>query len=391
MADVGDPAHRDDRHPVEGAAARRATAASARRSLAPSTSTTVAAQTRRQVQAVRSSTAHLPPTATPCPRPRQPATDIRLGCTGTGCAGRRGGADSGRVVRWPAALTATDRGAVHRGTERRLASARPARPRGRPTRWQWRPGGRRPGVATAGRAGGSGHPAELPAGAAGTASGCRIAAIASTPSTSRGPGRTTRPSRVDRPDLRVREARRHRRGLRRPRRRGGSRTARRARPPAPRRRSVRPGGLRRAGARAGGHRLAAGGADQVGHPVPGGERRVDPLHDRDPGPRPAGHRRGHRGQPRPQAGDQGRRPAPARRRRAPTARIVSSTSSSVCGSSDSTSARQPRWSSGVGDLAGRQRAHPAQVLGQDQVGVEAGQRARVQGVEVGAGGELPRT
>ena len=84
--------------------------------------------------------------------------------------------------------------------------------------------------------------------------------------------------------------------------------------------------------------------DQVGHPVSGGEGRVDPL-DR---PRPCGRR---------PAGDRGRnvvepalrspatscsaRSAVAGRARRPSP-MVPRTSSSVCGSSEMTSARQPR-------------------------------------------------
>jgi hypothetical protein len=42
----------------------------------------------------------------------------------------------------------------------------------------------------------------------------------------------------------------------------------------------------------------------------------------------------------------------------------------------------------VADVPGRQRADPAQVLSQDQVGIQPGQRPRVQGVQVTARGQL---
>ena len=190
---------------------------------------------------------------------------------------------------------------------------------------------------------GSGDAGERPAGGAGTASGCRIAAIASTPSTSRGPGRTTRPSASIAHTWAPGKRGRRPPGPARPRRRGGTRTASPATTSGLARRRARP----RWSAPTGRPGWAATGSppaarDQVGTQCPARERRVDPLDHRHPGPGPAGDRRRDRGQPGAQAGDQRARPAPARRPRSPTARIVSSTSSRVYGSSDSTSARQPR-------------------------------------------------
>jgi hypothetical protein len=145
--------------------------------------------------------------------------------------------------------------------------------------------------------------------------------------------------------------------------------------------------LHRAGAGAGRDRFSTGGPDQVRYPVSGGERRIHPFHDADPGPGPVRDGRGDGRQPGAQAGHEALRPIGyagagtdgedgvehlvqgvrvQRQHVGPAAEIVQ------C----------------VGDLAGRQGAHPAQVLGQDQFRGERGEGVRVQGVQVGAGRHL---
>ena len=147
---------------------------------------------------------------------------------------------------------------------------------------------RPPPVAHSARLPDPGHGARRGASARPAGAGSRR--CASTPSTSRGPGRTTMPSasiaqtgtpgsaratvarlldgagqvvpaRRDQDDLRARP--------------------RRSPPSCLHRRSPGPGR----------DRLAARGADQVGHPVPGGERRIHPLDDRHPRAAPPGHAR----------------------------------------------------------------------------------------------------
>ena len=66
----------------------------------------------------------------------------------------------------------------------------------------------------------------------------------------------------------------------------------------------------------------------------------------------------------------------------PSVPTEASTSSRVCGSMVSTSAVQPRWASASSTTRDVDRADRAQVLGDDEVGVEAGQRALVEVVEV---------
>ena len=143
---------------------------------------------------------------------------------------------------------------------------------------------------------------------------------------------------------------------------------------------------RRAGAATGSPPAAR---DQVGDPVPGGERRIHPLDDRDPGPRPA-RRRWPR--PRAQPGTQLRRPGASARSgtpvRAPTSenRVQHLVERVRIERQHVGPAAQVAQR--VLDLAGRQRAHPAQVLGQDQVGIQLRQRLRVQGVQVRARRQL---
>ena len=77
---------------------------------------------------------------------------------------------------------------------------------------------------------------------------------------------------------------------------------------------------------------------------------------------------------------------PARPVAAPRVRIEAKTSSRVCGSMVSTSAVQPRWASASSTTDDVDRAHRAQVLGDDEVGVEVGERALVEAIEVLAPG-----
>ena len=133
------------------------------------------------------------------------------------------------------------------------------------------------------------------------------------------------------------------------------------------------------------HRPAPGGGHQVGHPVPGGERRE--VHSSTS-----------------VAGGRARRRPPRRPRRAaaaarddplgggfgpgrpPTVSTDASTSSRLIGSSVTTSARQPRYSSASSttDVDG---AHGTQVLGDDHRRVELGEGPPVEVVEVLAGGD----
>ena len=130
-------------------------------------------------------------------------------------------------------------------------------------------------------------------------------------------------------------------------------------------------------------RLAAGELDHLRDPVAGRERRVGPLQQHHPRPRPRPRRRAGR---RPAAPQRARpaRPRPRRGRwpRPSVQRSRRSTSSRVCGSMVSTSAVQPRWASASSTDRDVDRADRAEVLGDDQVGVQPGQRALVEVVEV---------
>ena len=93
------------------------------------------------------------------------------------------------------------------------------------------------------------------------------------------------------------------------------------------------------------HALAAGELDHLRDPVAGRVRRVGPLQHRDPRARSSGHLGGHRVEPRAQGVDQRRGRRRSRPVTLPRSSTESSTSSRVCGSTVSTSARQPRWAS----------------------------------------------
>ena len=133
-------------------------------------------------------------------------------------------------------------------------------------------------------------------------------------------------------------------------------------------------------------RDAARGADHLGHPVARRERRVGPLQQQRA-------RRGARPHPR-----GARRPGGARRPRTSASRGVAapvaspsgsteaSTPSSRCGSTVRTSAVAAEVREGLLDVGRVHRADRAEVLGHHEVGVEPGERALVEVVEVLAGG-----
>ena len=131
--------------------------------------------------------------------------------------------------------------------------------------------------------------------------------------------------------------------------------------------------------------VAAGGGDQVGDPVPGDEGRVDPLDDdhAGAGPRGEGGRdgRGDGVEAGAQAGDHlGRPPGHAERvadgeHRAEHVVQRRRVQGEHVGGAAEVGQR-------LVDHVGGQRADPAQVLGEHEVGVEAAQGALVQRVEV---------
>jgi MoxR-like ATPase len=140
-------------------------------------------------------------------------------------------------------------------------------------------------------------------------------------------------------------------------------------------------------ATAGRDRLAARGGHQVGYPVPGRERRVHPLDDRDPRPRAAR--------------DQGRHPGEALAEAGDDLRRTFGHAGALADGEDRAEhllqrVRVERQHAGAAaevvqclrHVPGRQRAHPAQVLGEDQVRAQPRQRVRVQRVQVPAAGEL---
>jgi uncharacterized protein YjbJ (UPF0337 family) len=122
-------------------------------------------------------------------------------------------------------------------------------------------------------------------------------------------------------------------------------------------------------------------ADQIGYPVSRRERRVHPLDHRDTWPAEAGHPDRDRRQPRAQPGYQRRGPlghsGPLPDRRDRVQHLVQRVR--IQGQYVRLAAQVLQR---VAHLPGRQRAHPAQVLGQDQVGRQFSQRPRVQRVEI---------
>jgi hypothetical protein len=154
-----------------------------------------------------------------------------------------------------------------------------------------------------------------------------------------------------------------------------------------RRGDVSPAHRDRRRTRAGGDGLAARRADQIGYPVPGGERRIHPFDHRGLRAPPPGDGRRGTGEPGPQLAHQPRGalrhagPLPDRQDR------VQHLAERVRVEREHVSLAA-QVAQGVFDLAGRQRAHAAQVLGEDQVGPQIRERAGVQRVQVGSGGEL---
>jgi hypothetical protein len=134
-------------------------------------------------------------------------------------------------------------------------------------------------------------------------------------------------------------------------------------------------------------RLAARGAHQIRYPVPGRERRVHPLDERDPRSRAAR--------------DQGRHPGEALAEACDDLRRAFGHAGALADGEDRAEhllqrVRVERKHGGAAaevvqclrHVPGWQRAHPAQVLGEDQVRAQPGQRVRVQRVQVPAAGEL---
>lgn len=150
---------------------------------------------------------------------------------------------------------------------------------------------------------------------------------------------------------------------------------------------VLPAQLLRPVAGTGRDRLAARGGHQVGYPVPGRERRIHPLDDRHPRP--------------PAALDQGRDPGEAPAKAGDDPRRAVTRAGPLADGEDRAEhllqrVRVERQHVGAAPevvqclrhVPRRQRAHPAQVLGEDQVRAQPGQRAGVQRVQVLAAGEL---
>jgi hypothetical protein len=121
--------------------------------------------------------------------------------------------------------------------------------------------------------------------------------------------------------------------------------------------------------------------------VPGGERRIHPFDHRDLRAPPPGDGRRGAGEPGPQLAHQPRGalrhagPLPDRQDRVQHLVERVRVKREHVGLAS-------QIAQGVFDLPGRQRAHPAQVLGQDQVGPQIRERVGVQRVQVGPGGEL---
>jgi hypothetical protein len=135
------------------------------------------------------------------------------------------------------------------------------------------------------------------------------------------------------------------------------------------------------------HRLAARRGDQIRDPVTRGERRIHPLHDRHARTAEPGHARRDRRQPlvqprhqrRGPLGNAGPLPDGHDRVQYPGQRMR------VQGQHVRVAAQVVQ---GLVHVPGRERAHPAQVLGQDQVGRQRGQGPRVQRVQVLPRGQL---
>jgi hypothetical protein len=146
-----------------------------------------------------------------------------------------------------------------------------------------------------------------------------------------------------------------------------------------------PGRFHRGHPRPGRYRLAARRGDQIRDPVTRGERRIHPLHDRHARTAEPGHARRDRRQPLVQ---------PRHQRRGPlgNAGPVPDGHDRVqyLGQRVRVQGQHVRVAAqvvqGLVHVPGRQRAHPAQVLGQDQVGCQFGQGPRVQRVQILARG-----
>lgn len=135
------------------------------------------------------------------------------------------------------------------------------------------------------------------------------------------------------------------------------------------------------------HRFSARRGDQVGHPVARGERRVGPFDDGDPGPGPPGDPFRDAGEPATELADQADGAAGCA---GPLADGQDRLQDFCQGTG--IKRQHVRLAAEVAkclaDMPGRQGAYPAQILRQDQVRRQPGERPRVQGVQVLAGREL---
>ena len=228
--------------------------------------------------------------------------------------------------------------------------------------------------------------ATCPSGGGGTAPGCTIAAMASTPSIEAGTGADHEGVGVDGPHRDAGQRGCHGRGL-------GDRArqvvAARGDDGQVRLGSgdFRPGQRLGSAAGPGRDRLAARRGHQIGDPVPGRERRIDPLDDRDPRAGTARDPRRHVGQPAAEARDQPLgafgRPGPLAYREDRVQHILERVriERQHVGAAPEVVQRLRHVPRG-------QRAHPAQVLRQDEVRAQPRERVGVQRVQVLAAGEL---
>jgi hypothetical protein len=150
---------------------------------------------------------------------------------------------------------------------------------------------------------------------------------------------------------------------------------------------LRPGQRLGSAARPGRDRLAARRGHQVGDPVPGRERRIHPLDDRDPRAGTARDPRRHVGQPPAEARDQPLgavgRPGPFADREDRVQHVLER----VWVERQHVGAA-PQVVQRLRHVPRGQRAHPAQVLRQDEVRAQPGERVGVQRVQVLAAGKL---
>ena len=142
-----------------------------------------------------------------------------------------------------------------------------------------------------------------------------------------------------------------------------------------------PGEPARAGSGRGEDRLAARGLHLVGNPVPGVEGRVRPFEDEHPGPVPPADPSPHGVHPAPQALPSARPPRSPVPVAAPTIPMQAITSSSRAGSRETTCGVTPDDVERLLHGTRRHGADPAQVLRQDQIGIDGPDPRVVQRVD----------